>query len=263
MPFTLNTGISIQPGFETYVGIDRQFTNKLSSPYSKCLSDLVPPNAYAVQLFSFFNQLNVTYYDQNFCYKLCYQDKLINNCSCCDIVTPSIRNSTFCMTSSEIECLNSFNEFFSTTDLNSLCDNACPQQCNMAEFKLALSMASFPTLNYLKIQQTSSNKGYMFPQNVTNAELQSFASKGFLKLIINYNNLYYTSIDESPATSFDMFFGNIGGQLGLFLGISLLSFVELLELIVQFVILLIEHRKQKIVKISEALNISAKENITN
>jgi hypothetical protein len=38
----------------------------------------------------------------------------------------------------------------------------------------------------------------------------------FLKLIVNYDNLRYTSVDEVPAMNLNRLLGNLGGQLGLF-----------------------------------------------
>jgi hypothetical protein len=75
LPFTLDSGINIPTGSETYVGVKRVFNNKVvDKRYSDCLTELKSENNYAKTLFGFFNELGVTYYDQNFCYKLCYQD---------------------------------------------------------------------------------------------------------------------------------------------------------------------------------------------
>ena len=149
-PFALKSGINIQTGTETYVNIKREYSNKLASPYSDCLVDLNSENEYAKVLFRYFAELNVTYYDQTFCYDVCYQDKLINKCGCLDVFTPTIRNSSYCANDSEVACLNQFDKFFSTTDLRSFCESACPEKCNTVKYILdASSKASFPTTYYL------------------------------------------------------------------------------------------------------------------
>jgi hypothetical protein len=43
-------------------------------------------------------------------------------------------------------------------------------------------------------------------------------------------------INEIPSTLLIDLVGNIGGQLGLFIGISLLSFIEIIELFIDFII---------------------------
>ncbi len=214
---TFDTGINISPGFETYVGIKRKFINKLSKPYSNCLTDLTnPSNGYAKLLYDYFNEVNVTYYDQDFCYTLCYQDKLIDACSCGDIIAPSLRHASFCAKESEIACLRKFNAYFTMSDINSLCQNACPEQCNKIEYDFHLSTSSFPTSNYLKLLQTSSSYENFFPQNVSDLELSSFARQGFLKVIVNYDDLYFTAINDNPAMDSNSLFGFLGGQLGVY-----------------------------------------------
>ena len=255
IPFTLTSGINVQTGFETYIGISRQYTNLLASPFSDCLKDLsLDSNHYAKKLFGYFKDLNVSYYDQNFCFTLCYQDKLIEKCDCCDIITPVIRNVTYCSNDDEINCYRKFNSFFKTADLNMLCDSACPQQCNTRKYILSTSMATYPTLGYLKTLQsiyntqglvTENDTTYFFPQNVSDTELMEFARTGLIKLIINYDDLYYTSIDEFPKVTFESFIGTLGGQFGIFMGFSLLSFIEIIDLTVSFIHILLNHKNLK------------------
>ncbi len=115
--YTLPPGLGAQTGIRTYVGINRDFTNKLDGPYSDCISDLNTKNTYAKKLIGYFNNLNVTFYKQSFCYSMCYQAKLIDKCKCQDIRTPIIRNSKYCVSSLEVNCLNEFDTFFSESDL--------------------------------------------------------------------------------------------------------------------------------------------------
>jgi hypothetical protein len=210
LPFTLPDGINIPTGYTTYIGIKRKFTNKLSSPYSNCLTELRAQNSYAKTLFGYFADLNVTYYDQNLCYTLCFQDHLVNRCACSDISTPAIRNSNYCMNTSEIECLYNFDSFFTSTDIDLLCKSACPEKCSTIEYDLVTnSIATFPTLTYLKNQQAGNWSHYMFP-NGSDTELIEFGRTGFLKVIVNYDNLYYTLIQEIPTTTQSTLFGYLG-----------------------------------------------------
>jgi hypothetical protein len=52
-----------------------------------------------------------------------------------------------------------------------------------------------------------------------------------LKLNIYYDELSYTLINEAASLTIFEMFSNIGGTLGLFLGISLLSFIEVVEVL--------------------------------
>jgi hypothetical protein len=255
LPFTMKTGINIQTGSETYVGVKRVFRNKLDDKrFSDCLTELKSENVYAKKLFGYFKDLNVTYYDQDFCYTLCYQDKLINTCNCCDILTPSFRGATYCANDVEMDCMGKFDTMFTRADLKKVCESACPQQCNSIEYETHVSTATFPTLRYLeKLQPISflsrdengnENERFFFPQNVSNSELMDFARTSFLKLIVNYDDFYYTSIDESEKKDIAGLFGELGGNLGLFIGLSILSFFELIELLVSLMFVFIEHKRR-------------------
>jgi hypothetical protein len=50
----------------------------------------------------------------------------------------------------------------------------------------------------------------------------------------------YTSTTESAAVTTETFISNLGGTLGLFIGISILSFVELVELAVLLLTAIVE-----------------------
>ena len=195
---------------------------------------MTPSNGYAKLLYDYFREVNVTYYNQNFCYTLCYQDKLINKCSCGDIIAPSLRNSSFCANESEMNCLNQFNAFFTISDINSICENACPEQCSMINYEMKISQTSFPTHNYLKIFETNSgsvpfnnNTSFgiifnttkwdaAFPKNVSDDTLIEFARQTSMKVKINYDSLYYTVVNETPLMDLNGLIGTLGGQLGLF-----------------------------------------------
>ena len=75
-------------------------------------------------------------------------------------------------------------------------------------------MSNFPSLTYLQNLQ-SGYKSKLFPKDSSNTELLSFAQQGFLKVVINYDTLYYILLAESPQNSLYDFIGLIGGQLGL------------------------------------------------
>ncbi|RNA09553.1 FMRFamide-activated amiloride-sensitive sodium channel isoform X1 [Brachionus plicatilis] len=60
-----------------------------------------------------------------------------------------------------------------------------------------------------------------------------------------YNDLQYTLIEESPAMTLEALFGLIGGQLGLFMGASFLSFMEILEMVINIARAYINNKNSK------------------
>ena len=59
---------------------------------------------------------------------------------------------------------------------------------------------------------------------------------------INYNQLSYTNIKENQKITFLNLATNIGGTMGLFLGISFISFFEIVIIIVELIVLVCEKK---------------------
>ena len=64
-----------------------------------------------------------------------------------------------------------------------------------------------------------------------------------------YNELKETIIEESEKMSDIDFIANIGGTLGLFLGVSFLSFFEIMEIFLQIIFILFENSKNKVLNV--------------
>ena len=66
---------------------------------------------------------------------------------------------------------------------------------------------------------------------------------------VYYENLQYTVIDQIAQMNVFDLISNIGGNLGLFIGISFLSFAELIELLVEIICIILgikEIRNQRV-----------------
>lgn len=58
-----------------------------------------------------------------------------------------------------------------------------------------------------------------------------FENSDTLEVLINYDVMRETVVTESPSMTTSQLLGNIGGQMGLFLGISVISLMEIGELL--------------------------------
>jgi hypothetical protein len=234
-------GIFIPTGFETYVSVKREFRAKLEKPYSACLKELITDSTYGTKLFGYMKDLNVTTYDQGFCYKMCYQDKVITECSCADAQYPTLRNSAYCLDGTQLTCLNKFDAKFSKANIETLCESACPLQCNTINYKITSNLCSYPTEYYTSL--LSSKSDFLDNFNTNSSSINKDVKEYLLKVTVNYDDLSYLYVQEVAATTVDSLVGNIGGQFGLFIGISLISLIDLFEIIIDFLIIVWE-RKQ-------------------
>ena len=67
-----------------------------------------------------------------------------------------------------------------------------------------------------------------------------------LQLSIFYGDLGYEQYDEVEDMSWLDLTSNIGGTLGLFIGMSFLSFVEIVDIVLQIILYKNDHKKMTI-----------------
>ena len=246
-PLMDNEGVYVSIGRETNIGIDRSLYSRQKSPYSNCIVDPTSNKSSSSDLYQLIlNEMGEKLYRQVFCYKLCYQVSVVNNCFCYDAAYPNtnITNSSVrgCHTETDLTCLASIKSSFQQDDIRYHCDNYCPIECLSVSFSTSVHTASYPTDAYLNLLLRQSSFISLFPasSNLTTAIPASVA-----KINVFYNDISYTALIESPTLTPDTLLGNIGGALGLFIGISLLSVVEILELLCELIRITYNHRQEK------------------
>lgn len=155
---------------------------------------------------------------------VCYQYHVVKHCNCYDYESFKYWDVNVCYTDSEIDCLNKiYKNMSSSTILNEYCYSSCPLECDIDDFTTTISTSPFPPNDYYlneikrdqKIISKYSNISLISDTDITNS---------LLKLSIYYNTLSYTLISESPTMGIVDLLSNLGGVLGLFLGISYISF---------------------------------------
>jgi hypothetical protein len=83
--------------------------------------------------------------------------------------------------------------------------------------------------NILKwnLSQIQSFEAFLYPELWRNAE---YFQQRIARVNIYYDNLGFTSIQERPETTVNTLIAAVGGNLGLFIGMSLISLIEIVEL---------------------------------
>ena len=100
------------------------------------------------------------------------------------------------------------------------------------EFKIEKSFASYPSDQGLLAFINNTQYDFETVLGVDEITMEVI-QKSFLTLHIHYSELEYTLISEQPSLSAIDLIANIGGSLGLFIGISLLSFLEIVEILIE------------------------------
>ncbi len=224
-------------GMETDIAINRNFVSKLSGNYGSCLQDISNTSLFASksEYFKYIvNTMQVTY-EKSLCDLICFQDKIIQECNCSLGILPGYKEVQACYFDG-IDCVQKFMNSFITTDSFESCDSKCPVACNYIEYSTKASSVSYPNEYYKSLLI---NHSKIIASNITYDKLD----KSFLKVNIFYESMSYTQTIENPALTFEAFISNIGGIFGLFIGISVLSFLEIIDLFVFIVLAIYEYRK--------------------
>jgi hypothetical protein len=239
IPFIEEDGFDIATGFHTNVEIYKTIHTHLPNPYSDCLTELTSSLKNSEPLLQqLYTDFNLDKYNQKYCLKVCFQAYVINQCDCYSYEAP-ISNQTLmknpdlrgCSTVSQVDCLTKSTSDYFNSDASNKCTDQCPIECDLIYYSFTQSLAKYPS-NWLISQ---------IDYKVDTSDM--------LMLNVFFDEMFYSSIVESPAMTIDQLFGLIGGNLGLFLGMSFLTLLESIEFIYYALyFFLIRHKKDAVKK---------------
>ncbi|CAF0850296.1 unnamed protein product [Brachionus calyciflorus] len=196
--------ISILPGQLTNIAIKKTLSKRLAKPYSNCDHDTDNPLKYKSEYFKAVHNISKKY-KQSLCIRLCFENLVLRNCPCYLSLIPNfdIRN---CLNNTEEDCPQKVNNMLTQNNyLNSECVQKCPLECEFITYSTKVS-----------------TKKFLYKDNMPVSRVQ-----------IYFENLYSTEFVETELIDIPTLLSNIGGIAGLFLGVSVLSFVEIVSLIIE------------------------------
>ena len=222
----------VQPGSETSIAIPRTDVEKLAYPYSNCISSS-RMSSYHSSLIE--KTINITgLYTQQYCLQLCFQEFLIQYCNCYSSTLPKFSppNQRSCpkFIDSLYDCQYIIKRLFYNGKNDRHCLRDCPNECQYTKYDATVTSSLFPSQSYLLTLNSVS-------QSALNRTL---SAESVLALNIFHQSDSFTRIVERPRVQLEYLITNLGGILGLFMGGSLLSFVEILELVYHLIERLVE-----------------------
>jgi hypothetical protein len=253
-PIFKSEGRDVASGYLSNIGLTRSFFNKLNQPYSDCISNTSDPNSFnSIFYKSIFNILNIKTYRQKNCLQLCLQEYINNQCQCLDGSLPNIYNqSKICNNLTTLHCIQDIkSKYFSNNTLVSQCYKYCPLECSSSSFLYSGSISRYPSMYYVNYLQNRLNAfSKILAPNQTSRYLNSNnITKNIVYINVFYDDLLTTFIQEIPAIDGNFLIGNLGGYIGLFAGLTLLSFVEILELFIEVLMILFDFHIENIVSL--------------
>ncbi|XP_028931765.1 acid-sensing ion channel 2 isoform X2 [Ornithorhynchus anatinus] len=204
-PFVQELGFGVAPGFQTFVATQEQRLTYLPPPWGECRpSDLG---------LDFFPVYSITA-----CRIDCETRYIVENCNCRMVHMPG--DAPFCTPEQYKECAEPALGLLAEKDSN-YC--ICRTPCNLTRYNKELSMVKIPSKTSAKYLEKKFNKS------------EKYISENILVLDIFFEALNYETIEQKKAYEVAALLGDIGGQMGLFIGASILTILELFDYIYELI----------------------------
>ncbi|XGW32751.1 hypothetical protein V3C99_017349 [Haemonchus contortus] len=206
--FSESVRYSAQPDGETLIQVrDTKYT-RLAGKYGVCVKDPSEVNAY--------------YYDGMYttdgCLRSCYQDMIFKECGCMDPRYPVAPNTTTCELARR-QCIDdAVEENGDPSDWDSC---VCPLPCSNQQYSVEWHRTS-----------SASEPARCLDLSIENCTVMT---EDDVLITITLPRLEYQVFEEVPNMDLNRFISNLGGLLGVLMGVCILSFIEVVVLIFRLI----------------------------
>ncbi|XP_006867972.1 PREDICTED: acid-sensing ion channel 5 [Chrysochloris asiatica] len=162
---------------------------------------------------------NYSRYSTSGCLKECKAWHIQRQCGCLPFLLPG--NGIECDLQKFYNCVS---PVLDDIEAKGLCtmgshNSTCPVPCEETEYPATISYSTFPSQKALKYLSKKLNQS------------QEHARKNLVHIEINYSDLNYKITQQQKAVSMSELLADVGGQLGLFCGASMITIIEIIEYI--------------------------------
>ncbi|XP_077123873.1 acid-sensing ion channel 1C-like [Ranitomeya variabilis] len=195
-------GFGVAPGFQTFVSCQQQNLSYLPPPWGDC-KDTPFTSPY-------FDKYSISA-----CRISCETRLILEACGCRLVYMPG--TETICEQENDIICAEDTLRLIETSsDVEKpLCE--CQTPCSMVRFGKELSMVKIPSKSASKFMAMKYNR------------TEEYIRENILVLDIFFEALNYETIEQKKAYEVAGLLGDIGGQMGLFIGASILTILEIID----------------------------------
>ncbi|XP_027537125.1 amiloride-sensitive sodium channel subunit alpha isoform X2 [Neopelma chrysocephalum] len=212
-------GFNVRPGIETSISMRKEMTVRLGGSYSDCTED--GSDVPVQNLFS-------SRYTEQVCIRSCFQLNMVERCGCAYYFYPLPEGAEYCDYTKHVSWGYCYYKLLAEFKADVLgCFHKCRKPCKMTEYRLSAGYSRWPSavsedwVFYVLSQQ---NK-----YNITSKR------NGVAKVNIFFEEWNYKTNGESPAFTVVTLLSQLGNQWSLWFGSSVLSVMELVELILDFI----------------------------
>ncbi|CAF1442690.1 unnamed protein product [Rotaria sp. Silwood1] len=237
LPLIDSAGMALATGFKHRITYTKKIISYLRSPYSTC-NDEIPPMMQAM----FDNYQGAEYgYSEDICYELCTEVFTYQQCGCINPIqwnsrliflpeTKEMIMAPLCNTSDK--CYSDAAHVFLTSSslLDKYC-SYCPQQCLVTDFNIKSSLwKAPPTWLMDDIKTFVENSEIPLPIDWS-TNWRSYIDSSYLSIDLVHESTLIENYTQTATMSAVDVLSNVGGQTGLWIGVSFLSIMELAEML--------------------------------
>mmetsp|Transcript_20775 Transcript_20775/g.57437 ORF Transcript_20775/g.57437 Transcript_20775/m.57437 type:complete len:482 (+) Transcript_20775:211-1656(+) len=192
--------VPVSPGGETIISVKKtQFGREKQAPWARCTS-------------------KAPEYTQSQCRDDCINHVFSAKCGCRHWGDSNRTEMRFCgylENEADINCYSDFND----TEALEICQRDGIADCSLPPCEITIYEASSVVAD--NSQKTLDLYESFWPG------LGDEFQQNFIAMRINYDKLQFEVVTQSPSITFATLLGSIGGSMGLFLGISVVSIIEI------------------------------------
>ena len=144
-------------------------------------------------------------------------------------ILPEFDKRLPCVNASEKSCQNRV--FLVKKSMHEKCTYQCPLECEYTAYDWSMSTMDYPSVTFFNSLEKNS-------QLYSNFSFNEFKNSHSIVHVF-FESVEYTQLVETPKTSFVDLIANLGSILSIFLGFSLFSLVEFVEIVCKVILLLL------------------------
>nr|XP_054756187.1 amiloride-sensitive sodium channel subunit gamma-like [Lytechinus pictus] len=224
MPFPEDSGSTLAPGRATSIGMTKISVHQLGYPYTTCTDDFRVDNIFR-------ERFPHIIYSVPACEKNCLFNHIRNECGCADARYRFNESIPACnilpdQQNQEKECFKRATEQYINREI--ICD--CKTPCRKSFYKETISEAVWPNDQHRPtvlegIKQLSDHLRDRIENNT------QFIDTNVVKVIVYFSSLEYENFYQTPEYTVYDLISALGGQVGLWIGVSVLTVFEFIELL--------------------------------
>lgn len=228
-------GINVDFNENTDIAIRRINSQKLGYPYNNCIKDKSLIDSFNSSLYDYILNATNFSYTQQYCLDLCKGREIYKYFKIQNKIN-SFTYSYFDLMNLNVSKQNLYN--FVTKEIvnrtKKLCYIECPLECDSVDYQYSISS------NKIEFEQSLTYYESIGFISCPLYKRSNYSLNDFFTVKIYYDKASYTSITEMSKIDTSDLIANIGGNFGLFIGMSFLSFAEIFEVLIEIILIILQ-----------------------